>query len=285
MLFLAATFILTVFTSGQNLCGNTLIASAFAGDRGSKLNLMHVFFGLCSFLAAFCLPLITSDISWREIFIVLAFLFLLALAWFPFYRFKEQRIPARADAAGFWSLLKNPALQKISLVVIFSTGCETAVSNWLVYTLEDGICASSGFAGGCESIFFAGLALGRIGGSYLARRNLLDKILIPLAFFQAVLAVCAIIFLPVLPWLFAATGLTVSVYFPTFYYKATHLCPAPGSGAIYLIMSGFGLAFFTFMVGVVGDLFTIRWGLLVAPLCALLLIPSLYSVRKEERLS
>ena len=291
--FLFATFMLTVFTSGQNLAGNSLVATAFAGDGGSKLNLMHVFYGLGSCLAALIFPLIvvgtgSAIFDWREIFIILAFLFLVVLAWYPFYRFKprERAVPEAAlphAEPGFWRAMKDPLLLKISLAAIFATGYEVSVSSWLVYVLEAGVGTSTGFAVLMLALFFAGLAIGRAGGSFLARRNWLAGLLFPLSVFQAVLAVLSLVFLPAVPWLFAFAGLTSSIYFPTFYYKIAHLCPAAASGAVFLVLSGFGIAFFPFMVGVLGDLATIRWGLAIAPFCAVLLIPSLRYYQREEK--
>ena len=306
--FIAATFMLTIFTSGQNLSGNSLVAATFAGDGGAKLNLLHFFYGFGSCLAALSFPLLAVategggfGFTWREIFIVLALLFFLVLTWYPFYRFKQKNEPSKvhvaagagvavegADEAGagtvrnLLSAFKNPLLLKISLAAIFATGYEVSVSSWFVYVLEDGVGKSTNFAVLMLALFFAGLAIGRIGGSFLAGRNWLEPLLFPLAIFQAILAVLSLVFLPSLPWLFALAGLTSSIYFPTFFYKIVHLCPSAGSGAAFLIISGFGVAFFPFMVGVFGDIATIRWGFAVAVFCAVLLVPTLRYAQRAE---
>jgi len=288
LIFIAASFLITVFTSGQNISGNSLVAAAFAGDGGTKLNLMHVFYGLGSCLAALAYSLAGTEfgLGWRELFIILAFLLVLVLAWLPFYRFKfpvEALRAERDEKVEFLSALREPLFQRVALAGIFATGLENCVSCWLVYVLEAGIGLTVDYAVLMLALFFGCLALGRACGSMLARRNRLEGLLLPIAILQAGLSILAIIYMPVLPWLFALTGLSCAVYFPTYYYKVAHLCAAPGSGALFIMLTWFGTALFPFLVGVFGDLITIRWGLVIMPFCAILLIPAHCRIRSEER--
>jgi len=301
LLFLASTFVLTLFTSGQNLAGNSIVATAFAGDGGARLNLMHVFYGLGSLAAPLFVALLASGgepsvphqlcaaalqpegasggLDWRGIFVVLAILFGSVLFWYPFYRFRMQESATVATGgAGFRHALADRHLLKITLAVLFAAGYEVSVSSWLVYTLEQGAGVSPAQAGLAIAVFFAGLAAGRASGSWLAKTGRLDSLLYPLAIVQALLAVSSLLFLEALPGLFALAGLTSSIFFPTLFYKVAQECHSSAAGAVYLTGAGLGVALFPFLVGVAGDLIGIRWALVAAVICAIMLVPAIRSV-------
>ncbi len=301
LLFLASTFVLTLFTSGQNLAGNSIVATAFAGDGGARLNLMHVFYGLGSLAAPLFVALLASGgepsvphqlcaaalqpegasggLDWRGIFVVLAILFGSVLFWYPFYRFRMQESAAVATGgAGFRHALADRHLLKITLAVLFAAGYEVSVSSWLVYTLEQGAGVSPAQAGLAIAVFFAGLAAGRASGSWLAKTGRLDSLLYPLAIVQALLAVSSLLLLEALPGLFALAGLTSSIFFPTLFYKVAQECHSSAAGAVYLTGAGLGVALFPFLVGVAGDLIGIRWALVAAVICAIMLVPAIRSV-------
>ncbi|MDR2733849.1 MAG: MFS transporter [Spirochaetota bacterium] len=285
IIFITAAFLITGFTTGQNISGNSLVAAAFAGDGGAKLNLMHVFYGLGSCFAALACFLagMESGPGWRGLFTMLAFLLVLVLAWLPFYRFRPPEGARRPENVEFSGALRDPLFQKVALAGIFATGLENCISCWLVYVLEDGAGTTVDFAVLLLALFFGCLALGRACGSMLARRNKLEGLLLPIAILQAGLCILAIVYMQVHPWLFALAGLCCSIYFPTYYYKVAHLCKAAGAGAVFILVTHFGIAFFPFMVGVFGDLLTIRWGLVIVPFCAILLIPAHCLIKREER--
>jgi fucose permease len=185
--------------------------------------------------------------------------------------------------AGFRHALSDRLLRKITMAVLFAAGYEVAVSSWLVYVLEQGVGVSPAFAAAAIGVFFAGLAVGRASGSWLARTGRLHALLRPLAILQSILALLSLILMDTLPWLFALAGLTSSVFFPTLFYKVAHQCPLPASGAVYLTGAGLGVSLFPFLVGVAGDLLTIRWALVAAVFCAIMLVPALIAIERHEK--
>lgn len=296
-LFLTSTFILTVFSSSQNLTGNSIVVAAFPRDGCAKLNLLHVFYGLGSLAAPFFITLLKTEgpplllllglesagLGWREVFAALAILFGLVLLWYPFYQFRFEQT-AKRDEAGhsFRQAWTDRYLRKLTLAIFFATGYEVSVSSWLVYTLEQGVGLDANLAGLAIAVFFAGQAAGRASGSWLAKSGRLDELLYPLTLIQAFLAIVSLLLLEALPGLFALAGLTSSVFFPTLFYKVAEECRFSAGRAVYLTGSGLGMSLFPFLVGVVGDLVGIRWGFLIAVLCAILLVPILKMIVRDK---
>ena len=194
---------------------NALFLDLYRDARGGALNLLHVFFSLGALVSPFVVgQLVTAGIPWRMIFFgtgawALPLAALLAVVGMPSGR-HERRTgeTARGDAAE-QSLLPFAGL---ALSIGLYVAAEVAVSNWLVKLL---VAVPVATATQFLSVFWAGLALGRLLSHRLAER--IDYYAFTLGcIVLASLALLGAVFAPLLPLAEALFGLT-GVFFGPIY--------------------------------------------------------------------
>lgn len=273
--FLGSTLLLHFASGGQHMSGNTLVASAFAGDGGRTLSRLHLWFGLGALLApplaAVCAE---AGLTWREGFRALAVLYVAVLAWLPFHALREPargQGPAVVRVRDILAAYRLPTVRRLALAVAFAVAFEIALTSWLVYTLEAGWKWTPQAAGAVLAAFYVLFATGRFAGSLFAARWRLAERLAPLLFCAGVLAVAGALLLPHGAWLMAASGLACAVVFPMLFYRLTEGHPHLRATAVpaFLLGSGIGGSILPFLVGVVDDLAGVRWGLVLAASYAL----------------
>jgi fucose permease len=194
---------------------NALFLDLYRDARGGALNLLHVFFSLGALVSPFVVgQLITAGIPWRMIFFgtgvwALPLAALLAVVGMPSGRHERRaRETARGDAAE-QSLLPFAGL---ALSIGLYVAAEVAVSSWLVKLLVGvPVATATQFL----SVFWAGLALGRLLSNRLAER--IDYYAFTVGcIVLASLALLGAVFVPLLPLAGALFGLT-GVFFGPIY--------------------------------------------------------------------
>jgi fucose permease len=194
---------------------NALFLDLYRDARGGALNRLHVFFSLGALVSPFVVgQLITAGVPWRSIFLgtgvwALPLAGLLAMVGMPSGRHdRHLRKPAQGDAAE-QSLLPFAGL---ALAIGLYVAAEVAVSNWLVKLL---VAVPVATATEFLSVFWAGLAVGRLLSNRLAER--IDYYAFTVGcIVLASLALLGAIFAPILPLAGALFGLTGMFFGPIY---------------------------------------------------------------------
>jgi DHA1 family purine base/nucleoside efflux pump-like MFS transporter len=195
-------------------------ARIFVKNTGTMMNLSHFFYGLSSTVA----PMIASGLmsvslfghmlDWRGMYLVMLSLSILPMIPAFLSRFPGDDL-AMEDRIPLKSLVRDPALWLLVLILSFGVVSELAVGGWLVNFLEKAYKWDSVSASGMLSIFFLCFSAAR-----LLLGPVTDKIgfNLSLIIFAAVSAVCT--FIAILggesaAFLFAAAGIGIAPIYPT----------------------------------------------------------------------
>ncbi len=148
--------------------GNGLVIDLYQGARGGRLNMLHLFFSVGALGAPFVLA--ARDIvglSWQAVIVGSGVLALpLAIAFAMTDLADGRARPHLAADRGRSSLLAMPLLV-LAVAIACYVACEVGVSNWLVRFLAAAPAATATSALG---LYWAGLAAGRLAGSWIADR-------------------------------------------------------------------------------------------------------------------
>jgi fucose permease len=201
--------------------GNGLILDLYRSGRGRALNLLHLFFSV----GALSAPVVTGrlvegGVPWETVLIgsgiaalVIAALF--AVVPMPHGRRARTGAAVPADEGGRTAGLASLGGPLILLAIAIScyVAAEVGVSNWLVRFLEPAPLSTATLA---LSLFWAGLALGRLVAARLADRFDHVAFAMTAAGATAVVLVAAIMVpsLPVSIALFGLTGFVTGPIFP-----------------------------------------------------------------------
>jgi fucose permease len=194
--------------------GNGLVIDLYAGARGGRLNLLHLFFSIGSLGAPFVLA--ARDligVPWQAVIVGSGVVALPLAGALALTDLADGR--ARPDLALDG---RRSSLLAIPLVVLaVAIGCyvagEIGVSNWLVRFLESAPAAAATSALG---LFWAGLAAGRLVGSRIADRfdHLRLAIAAALACVVALIGAVAVPSLAASIVLFTAVGFASGPIYP-----------------------------------------------------------------------
>lgn len=195
---------------------NGLFLDLYREARGGALNLLHFFFSVGALASPFVVgQLVTFGVNWRLILLVtgaccVVLSALLGLQQIPSGRVQAAPSPAEQIGREETSLLPFFCL---AAAICFYVAAETGISNWLVKFLA-AVPVSTATA--VLSVFWAGLALGRLLSRWVAER--VDYILFTVACLvlssaAAIGAVIAPVF-PLSAALFAVTGLFYGPVYP-----------------------------------------------------------------------
>jgi len=261
---------------------NSLVTRAFRDDGGARLNVMHICYGAGALIAPlFASVLVKNGLSWRTIYTIIAVLFLLLLLYKPFYAVRETEKSTVVRIKDVTAMLKNRQVLWLSITIMVIVGFEIGITSWLVYTLKKAFNFSVWQAGFYMSGFFLFMILGRLFGLRMARKNKLASMLLPFAVIQIFLHGAGILLLPASAFLFSLCGFTVSIFFPTLTYMLNDASgnKYPAAITLFMIGAGLGASVFPFLVGVVSDLVSIRWGMTVNIASSILLVLTLVKLR------
>ncbi len=148
--------------------GNGLVLDLFAGSRGGRLNLLHLFYSVGALGAPFALA--ARDLvglSWQAVVVgsgLVAVPLALALAVTDL---ADGRARPHVASDGRPSSLMALPLLVLAVAIACYVASEIGVSNWLVRFLAAAPAATATSALG---LFWAGLAVGRLVGSRIADR-------------------------------------------------------------------------------------------------------------------
>ncbi|MDQ8739273.1 MFS transporter [Paenibacillus sp. LHD-38] len=195
-------------------------ARIFVRNTGTMMNLSHFFYGLSSTVA----PMIASGlmtvslfghaIDWRAMYLIM--LCLSVLPMIPAFLSKfpgddlssEDRIPLK-------SLVRDPALWLLVLLLSFGVVSELAVGGWLVNFLEKAYKWDSVSASGMLSVFFLCFSAARLLLGPVTDKIGFNLSLIIFSASSAVFTFIAVLGGESLAFLFAAAGIGIAPIYPT----------------------------------------------------------------------
>jgi FHS family glucose/mannose:H+ symporter-like MFS transporter len=156
---------------------NTLVADISSGERGARLNLLGVFFGVGAVGVPFVLAILTGRFTQSAVVagvgaLVIVSLVLIALTGFPTPK-HSQGFPIAA-AGG---LLKDPLLLLMGLMLFLESGLEITVGGWTSTFVHEELAVVAGKALIILSLYWLGMMLARIALGSILRRTSHFKVL------------------------------------------------------------------------------------------------------------
>ena len=152
---------------------NGLFLDLFRTRRGRALNTLHVFFGVGAFVAPLVIgQLVSAGVPWRMLYVATGVGMLPVAVLFWLMRLPHGRLPQGVPKSHDGTverrrLLLVWPLPALALAIGTYVGAEIGVSNWLVRFLSEAPLVA---ATGSLSLFWAGLALGRLVSARIADR-------------------------------------------------------------------------------------------------------------------
>lgn len=155
---------------------NALVADISAGERGAKLSLLGVFFGL----GALGMPMLLGaleGVAYSVILSRIGALLLLAVAYFVFIAFPVPKQAQGFPLAQGMGLLRDGGLLLIAATLALQSGLEGVVNNWTTTYLESGRGLGPSHALFALSAFVAGMVAARLALARVLRRVAGDRVL------------------------------------------------------------------------------------------------------------
>ena len=220
------------------------------------MNLSHGFYGLSSVVA----PLVATGLmevtingytlDWRGMYLVMLLLSLVPVIFALFSTFpgdeirQEERVPLK-------TLMQDPVLWLMVLILTFGVVSELAVGGWLVYYLEKAYGWDTVSASGVLSAFFLCFALARILLGPITDKFGFTISLIVFSGFSAVCTFAAILGGENYAFLFAAGGIGIALVYPTVMAFLAKRYPNGSDTAITVTVTlmGIGSVIGNFLIG------------------------------------
>lgn len=253
----SASYFLMYIGNGMLEIGLAILgARIFVKNTGTMMNLSHGFYGLSSTAA----PLIATGLmkltingytlDWRGMYLIMLLLSLIPIILVLFSTFPGDEIK-QEDRLPIKTLLRDPVLWLMVLVLSFGVVSELAVGGWLVNFLEKAYGWDTVSASGMLSAFFLCFALARI-----LLGPLTDKFgfTVSLVVFSGMSAVCtfaAILGGEDLAFLFAAAGVGIAMIYPTVMAFIARRYPKGSDTAITITVTlmGVGSVIGNYLIG------------------------------------
>jgi MFS transporter, FHS family, glucose/mannose:H+ symporter len=116
---------------------NALVADISPGERGAKLSLLGVFFGLGALGMPTILGVLTAHFSDEAIISGIGLFIVLPVAYFLAIRFPAPKQPQGLSLKESFAMLKDPALLLLGMVLFFQSGLEGATNDWSPVYLKE----------------------------------------------------------------------------------------------------------------------------------------------------
>ena len=149
---------------------NALVADISGGERGSKLNLLGVFFGISAVGVPFVLATLTGRFSQSALMagvgaLVIVPFAVIAASGFPMPK-QPQGFPITA-AAG---LLRDPVMLLMAAILFLESGVELTVGGWISTFVKEVLGVGAGNALIILSLYWLGMMLTRIAVGKILKR-------------------------------------------------------------------------------------------------------------------
>ena len=229
----------------------------------------------------------TLGAGWRAILAGIGIVTLLASALFLWRENPRRKYPEAAGGAGFREIAHHaleiarvPRFWLCSLAMFFGAGAEFGLTFWSAAYVQLNFQTGAWVAGlGTGAVAF-GMFLGRSGFGFFARPDYIRYVLlgsalctIPVTLLLALLKPGILppaLGFPTLFLLLILAGTGVATFWPSVQVYGVTTMPELDSTMLYICFSALGIpgcGIFTLLMGVIGDRYGLRGGILVIPVC------------------
>lgn len=138
--FIQLSFFLIGFGGGAiNGSTNALVADISTENKGAKLSLLGVFYGIGALGMPAVLGIMSKYFSYENIVKVIGLVVLLPVIFFIFIRFPEPKQKQGFPIKKSFGLLKDMTLVLIGFILFFESGIEGIINNWTTTYLQKDI--------------------------------------------------------------------------------------------------------------------------------------------------
>ncbi|MBN1881653.1 MAG: MFS transporter [Deltaproteobacteria bacterium] len=159
---LVAFFMIGVAGGVIEVVTNTIIADAYAHNRGLGMNILHSFFGIGALIGPFFSGLFLDlGHPWRFTYMNAALLSGLVLMLLFFTAFPRQVDSERIELSTAVDIVKSPYALLLGLLVLLYVGSEMGINYWSVLYMEKRMDISTLIASSYLSYFWIAMTAGR----------------------------------------------------------------------------------------------------------------------------
>ena len=276
---------------GEGICAG--IATPFVQDLHPDaperyVNIAHSFWSIgIAVVVVVVGGLWTLGAGWRAILAGIGIVTLLASALFLWRENPRRKYPEATGGAGFREIAHHaleiarvPRFWLCSLAMFFGAGAEFGLTFWSAAYVQLNFQTGAWVAGlGTGAVAF-GMFLGRSGFGFFARPDYIRYVLlgsalctIPVTLLLALLKPGILppaLGFPTLFLLLILAGTGVATFWPSVQVYGVTTMPELDSTMLYICFSALGIpgcGIFTLLMGVIGDRYGLRGGILVIPVC------------------
>ena len=261
-----------------------LIEDIYPEDNGSKQNMLHSFWPIGVLVSTLIMgEVLSMGISFRWVFAGIALGVSIIILFYPSSK-KVNLGKSKIDFSHIREILAQPKFIILGFALFFAGGAEGGLTFWLASYIQLNL-GGLPSAGGIGTAFFAlGMFIGRITTSKITRWIKLKTIIrvsALLAFLSAVsfFLISNIITLYLSVFL---TGITFACFWPSLQTYSARVIPLDPT-LIMILMSCFGLVGYssvTLLMGIIGDISSLKISFLVVPVYLIILIAILFIERR-----
>lgn len=254
---------------------NPLVAELRPKDAARALNVTHALYPVGLVASALLAgEMLERGMPWRATVGIWLPPALLSCVLFATHRYPRASVAA-TEGAGEFGFLRRKAFWALMVAMVLAGGSELGVTTWAPSFLQRELGSSA--RGGALTIVLFGvsMALGRFASGAILRH--VGSITLT----AVSAALCALTMLgfgqasdPRVAWAFAGlAGLTVACFWPTLLAIATEVLDDTSTAMLALLAAAgiFGCALFPWVLGLLGDAFSLRVGLAMLPVAMVLL--------------
>ncbi|MFW5986068.1 MAG: MFS transporter [Halanaerobiales bacterium] len=261
-------------------CNNVLITDLYSENRGNFLNLSHMFFGVGAVVGPLLAGVyLNQNISWRWIYLTVAFLSLGVLIYTILGKFPEKNIKIDYEnrtAVRWKKLINSREFFLLAMVMFIYVGVGNSIFGWVNKYLGDTFSFSAFAASGVLLIYNLGLTGGRLGYSFITEYFGYKKTIMICSIGGLVSVSTAVLTgIPVLIIIcFGLTGLFLSGLFPVSIAFGSRLFPEMVGtiSAALIAAAALGGTVVPWFLGFVSDYLGLQGGMMVNIAVSLLLV-------------